>query len=172
MTSEFIVRFANMQDSTAVTALLEASYASQLEGGYSQLILAKALPLMTKANPRLLGSDTYYVAQVGTELVGCGGWSKEAPGSGEVKDGIAHIRHVATHPNWLRHGIARSLMVRCFEKAAAAGISSLDCHSTLVAVDFYLATGFHIVGPMEMQLAPDISIDGMLLRRNLSGAQR
>jgi hypothetical protein len=58
MRSEFIVRVANMQDTVGVTALLEASYISQLEGGYSQLVLAKALPLMTRANPRLLGSGT------------------------------------------------------------------------------------------------------------------
>ena len=155
-----------MQDAAGVTALLEASYISQLEGGYSQLVLAKALPLMTRSNPRLLGSGTYYVAQAGTELVGCGGWSKEAPGSGEVKEGIAHIRHVATHPNWLRRGVGRNLMVRCFKEAIAAG------HSTLVAVDFYLATGFHIVRPMEMKLAPDISINGMLMRVELLSARR
>ena len=112
MTTEFIVRVANMQDAAGVTALLEASYISQLEGGYSQLVLAKALPLMTRSNPRLLGSGTYYVAQAGTELVGCGGWSKEAPGSGEVKEGIAHIRHVATHPNWLRRGVGRGQLSR------------------------------------------------------------
>jgi hypothetical protein len=63
-------------------------------------------------------------------------------------------------------------MVRCFDEAAAAGMSSLDCHSSLVAVDFYLAMGFHIVGPMEMKLALDISIDGMLMRVDLLSAGR
>jgi hypothetical protein len=47
------------------------------------------------------------------------------------------------------------------------GISSLECHSSLVAVDFYLATGFRVVEPIEMKLTPDISIDGMLMRRSL-----
>jgi N-acetylglutamate synthase-like GNAT family acetyltransferase len=79
----------------------------------------------------------------------------------------AHIRHFATHPDWLRLGIARTLLLRCFREANMTGISSLECHSSLVAVDFYLATGFRVVEPIEMKLTPDISIDGMLMRRSL-----
>jgi GNAT superfamily N-acetyltransferase len=156
-----------LQDGAEVTALLEASYTKQLEGAYSPQVLARALPMMTKANPRLLGSGTYYVAQADTQLVGCGGWSIEAPGSGEIREGTAHVRHFATHPDWLRHGIGRTLLLRCFSEATVAGINSLECHSTLVAINFYLATGFKVVGPMEMKLTADISIDGMLLRREL-----
>jgi GNAT superfamily N-acetyltransferase len=164
----FSIRIANLHDAAEVTALLEASYASQLRNCYRPEVLAKALPLMTKANPRLLGSGTYYVAQAETELVGCGGWSNEAPGTREMTEGTAHIRHVATHPGWLRHGIGRRLLFRCFEEAASLGIGNLQCHSTVVAVDFYLAVGFQVVGPLEMRLAPDISIDGVLLRRALT----
>jgi N-acetylglutamate synthase-like GNAT family acetyltransferase len=132
---------------------------------------------MTKANPRLLGSGTYHVAGTGTELVGCGGWSRKAPGSGEITDGTAHIRHVATHPTWLRQGVGRRLRFRCFDEAASAGVSNLECHSTVVAVDFYVATGFKMVAPLLMKLALDISIldisildisiDGVLLHRPL-----
>lgn len=84
MTTAFSVRVANVDDAPGVSALLEASYTQQLAVGYRAEVLARALPLMTKANPRLLKSGTYYVAQAGTQLVGCGGWSKEAPGLGEI----------------------------------------------------------------------------------------
>jgi GNAT superfamily N-acetyltransferase len=167
VTSAFSIRNSNLQDASDISALLEASYASQLEGSYSPGVLARALPLMTKANPRLLGSGTYYVAETGTELVGCGGWSREAPGSGEITEGTAHIRHVATHPRWLRQGVGRRLLVHCFHEAASAGVSNLECHSTVVAVDFYVAIGFKVVAPLLMKLAPNISIDGVLLRRPL-----
>jgi GNAT superfamily N-acetyltransferase len=163
----FSLRIANLDDAAAVTALLEASYTKQLANGYGPEVLAKALPFMTRANPRLLASGTYYVAEAPNQLVGCGGWSREPAGSREIKEGLAHIRHVATHPDWLQRGIGRTVLSRCFREAAMAGIRSLECHSTLVAVDFYLATGFTIVGPLQMKLAPESSIDGVLLRRNL-----
>jgi N-acetylglutamate synthase-like GNAT family acetyltransferase len=162
----FSVRIANVDDAREVSTLLEASYPSQLLAGYSPDVLAKALPLMVRANPRLLASGTYYVAETATQLVGCGGWTKEAPGSGETKDGTAHIRHVATHPDWLRQGIGRALLLRCFRDAAAAGVSRLECHSTLVAVHFYQAVGFTIVGSLEMKLAPEVCIEGVHLRRD------
>jgi GNAT superfamily N-acetyltransferase len=168
VTLAYSIRISNLQDVLEITALLKASYTSQLEGSYSPQVLARALPLMTKANPRLLGSGTYYVAETKTELVGCGGWSREAPGSGEITKGTAHIRHVATHPRWLRQGVGRSLLVRCFHEAASAGVSNLECHSTIIAVDFYVAIGFKVVAPLLIQLATDISIDGVLLRRTLS----
>jgi N-acetylglutamate synthase-like GNAT family acetyltransferase len=169
VTAVFSVRIANVDDAGEVSALLEASYTRQLADGYSPEMLAKALPLMVKANPRLLASGTYYIAQTAAQLVGCGGWTKEAPGSGEIKDGTGHIRHVATHPDWLRHGIGSTILLRCFHDAAVAGLMSLECHSTLVAVGFYTALGFTIIGPLAMKLAPDVSIQGVLLRRNLLG---
>jgi N-acetylglutamate synthase-like GNAT family acetyltransferase len=167
MISNFSVRVADLRDMTAVNSLLAASYSKLLQRKYGPQMLARALPIITKANPVLLASGTYYLTQIGGVLVGCGGWSKEAPGSGELKGGMAHIRHFATHPDWLRRGIARTLLLRCFREASMAGISSLECHSSSVAVDFYLATGFRVVGPMEMKLTPHISIDGVLMRRSV-----
>jgi hypothetical protein len=74
----------------AVTSLLEASYSNLLAPRYNPEALAKALPLMTKANIRLLASQTFYLAHADDQLVGCGGWSREAPGSAEINDGTAH----------------------------------------------------------------------------------
>jgi|GEM_PF-338376 N-acetylglutamate synthase-like GNAT family acetyltransferase len=170
VTTHFSVRIGNIDDAPAVSALLKASYTEQLSASYSPDVLARALPLMTRANPRLLNSGTYYVAHTETQLVGCGGWSMEAPGSNLIQEGNAHIRHVGTHPDWLRHGIARALLLRCFRDAATAGLTTLECHSTLGAVSFYVAMGFSVVGSMEMQLAPEIAIDGVLLRRELPDA--
>ena len=160
----FSLRVANIDDAPAVSALLEASYTGQLAVGYAPEVLVRALPLMTKANPRLLKSGTYYVAEADDQLVGCGGWSKEAPGTHEITEGMGHIRHVATHPGWLRRGIGRALLLRCFREATLAGISTLECHSTLVAVDFYAAAGFKVIGQKTIDLTSDIAIDGMLLR--------
>lgn len=66
---------------------------------------------MAKANPVLLASWTYYVAeQRSGELVGCGGWAIPSPGSGEIVEGEAHLRHFAVRPEWARRGIGSALM--------------------------------------------------------------
>ena len=91
--------------------------------GYPAELLARAVPLMARANPALLRCGTYYLAQ-GPEgdVLGCGGWTFERPGAaGEPRDrSLGHIRHFATHPKWVRHGVGRALFARC----AAFRISS------------------------------------------------
>ena len=53
---------------------------------------------MTQANATLISARTYYLAVSDNGLVvGCGGWTRERPGSGEVEPALAHIRHFATH---------------------------------------------------------------------------
>lgn len=125
MTSAFSIRVANLQDTDAVTSLLEASYSNLLTSRYGPEVLAKALPIMTKANTRLLTSQTFYLAHGGEQLVGCGGWSREAPGSGEIKEGTAYVRHFAMHPDWLRRGVGRSLLSRCLEETVKLGIRAV-----------------------------------------------
>ena len=48
---------------TDAVALLVASYSSLLIDRYDSDTLPGALPLLTKANPTLLASSTYYVAE-------------------------------------------------------------------------------------------------------------
>jgi GNAT superfamily N-acetyltransferase len=98
---------------------------------------------MTIAQPTLLRSGTYYLAETsGGILVGCGGWSIERPGSGEVLAGVAHIRHFCVHPEWTRQGVGRALYTRCRDDARDFGVTVLECYSTLNGEPFYAALGF------------------------------
>jgi N-acetylglutamate synthase-like GNAT family acetyltransferase len=169
MAERFCLRVAGPIDGPAVSALLEASYTKLLAIDYEPDLLAKLLPLVTKANSQLLASENFYVAQ--TQLghfIGCGGWSREQPGSGEIRQGEAHIRHFTTHPNWIRRGVGRALLNRCVQDAKTAAVKVLECHSSLSAVDFYRASGFVAIRPIDMQSSPDVCIPGILLRRELS----
>jgi N-acetylglutamate synthase-like GNAT family acetyltransferase len=122
------IRIARPSDSDAVSALLEASYSTLLAARYDHEMLSRALPLMTRANPTLLASGTYYVAESDQgNLVGCGGWTTARPGGGEIIEGEAHIRHFATHPEWVGRGIGTSLLARCFSDARPLGIRKLHC---------------------------------------------
>ena len=156
-------------DGPAVSSLLEESYTKLLAIDYEPDLLAKLLPLVTKANSQLLASGNFYVAytQPG-HFIGCGGWSREQPGSNEIRQGEAHIRHFATHPNWIRRGVGRALLNRCMQDAKNASVKVPQCHSSLSAVDFYRASGFVVIRPIDMQSSPDVSTPGVLLRRELS----
>jgi GNAT superfamily N-acetyltransferase len=107
------------------------TYPVLFSGAYSAEVLVLALPLLTRSNPRLLPSGTFHVAKNDNgEIVGCGGWSFERPGSGEVVAGMGHIRHFATHPDWTRRGIGRALLSRCIGQAIEPGVGILECQSS------------------------------------------
>ena len=114
-----------------------------MRGAYEDSVLDAVLPVMTVAQPALLQSGTYYVAEAaeGT-VVGCGGWTKERPGSGEVSPRLAHIRHFGVHPEWTRQGVGRALYARCRDDAKNAGVNKFECYSSLNGESFYAALGF------------------------------
>lgn len=137
------VRIATPEDSDSVTALLQASYETLLRGAYDDELLDKVLPAMTRAQPGLLASETYYVAALEQDLfAGCGGWTRERPDDGEISPGIGHIRHFAVHPRCARRGVGRAIYERCRSDAASAGLRKFECYSSLNGEPFYAALGF------------------------------
>jgi GNAT superfamily N-acetyltransferase len=168
MPAGYLIRTASPEDSDPVQSLLEASYPTLFRPFYSDEALAAALPLMTKANPRLLASGNYFVAETGTrEIVGCGGWSHERPGSGALEDRLGHVRHFATHPDWVRKGIGRALLARSIETARAEGIKCLECNSSLAAEAFYRALGFETVGPVDVDMGGSVRFPGIIMQMAL-----
>ena len=155
-------------DTDAVSILLEISYSRLLASSYDGNTLEQALPFMVKANPTLLASGTYHVAEVepGT-LVGCGGWTPTKPGSGEIVEGEGHIRHFAVHPDWINRGIGTALLTRCITDAGSIGIHKLHCSSTLNAEPFYRASGFRTIGLIDVRIGPDIEFPAVLTKRKI-----
>ena len=157
MTKDYTIRTATLKDAEVVTTLLTACYPVLMKGAYDAEVLACALPLMTKANPKLLASDTFYVAQSNDgRIIGCGGWTHERPGTGEIEQGLAHIRHFATHPDWLGQGVARKLFEKCQTEASTQGAVQLECFSSLNAEGFYGAMGLKRQNVFDVQMGPDV----------------
>lgn len=157
LTKETIsIRIARPEDEAVLSALIAASYATLEDDRYDLSQLAKAQELMSKANPKLLASGTYFIAEIDGVAGACGGWTFEKPGSDEVEDGVAHIRHFATHPNYLRRGLALMLIERCLSEAKAQGARLMKTQSTLPAERFYASAGFSRVGPIEVAMGPGV----------------
>ncbi|RAI45369.1 GNAT family N-acetyltransferase [Rhodoplanes roseus] len=166
-TTNVSIRSAHPDDAPALGALLTESYTALLAPRYEAGLLSRALPLMTRANPRLLACGTYYVAETANgALVGCGGWTAERPGTGTLTDGEAHIRHFATHPARVGTGIGTRLLEHCIGESARAGFRPLLCFSTLNAETFYRRSGFLPIAPLAVPLTADVSLPAVLMRRD------
>ncbi|MGC1952071.1 MAG: hypothetical protein WA970_05770 [Gammaproteobacteria bacterium] len=60
---EYLIRVAGPGDAAAVTALLNESYPLLMSQAYDKATFAAALEVMTTANPKLLASGTFYLAE-------------------------------------------------------------------------------------------------------------
>jgi GNAT superfamily N-acetyltransferase len=163
---KIIIRAATPDDQESLSELLAASYA-ELKGSYDPHGFDAALPLMSRANPKLLASGTYYIAAIDGAAAGCGGWTIEKPGTGEIVEAVGHIRHFATHPAYLRRGVARRLLEHCLEEARRAGIRTMMSQSTLPAEAFYASVGFHRVGAIQVEMGQGLILPAIGMRLDL-----
>jgi predicted N-acetyltransferase YhbS len=145
-------RLASELDATSVDLVLQSSYGSLMKESYEAALLERVLPAMTKANPALLSSGTYFVAMCDTDIVACGGWTAQRPGTGEIVAKLGHVRHLATHPGWVRQGIGKAIYSMCELQAVASGIETFEVLASLNALPFYGSIGFDLVRRIELPM--------------------
>lgn len=167
MQETMTIDVATPGDLAAVDALLARSYPVLLKPHYPPSVLVMAVPLIARANPRLLASGTYFLAKIGDEVVGAGGWTFAAPGGGAGRAALGHVRHVVTDHRRVRQGIGRALMDTVFSTARAGGVRRLACQATRTAVPFYEAMGFVLRGELQVPLRPGISFPALAMLRKL-----
>lgn len=159
------VRTAEISDAAGVQRVFLASYPSLMAKAYDEDLLRRALPLITRPNERLLNSGTYYVAETGGQIVGCGGWTHEEPGGSARELGIAHIRHFAVSSDNIGQGIGRALFDRCEIDARAEHIRLFKCYASRNAAGFYAALGFKLCGEIEVQMPANVRFPSLLMER-------
>ena len=160
------IRPATPADAGAVALVSSASFSRLYRGWYPEDLLDAALPILGKANPDLLASGTYYVAELDGHIVGCGGWSERLPG-GEHDPAMGHIRHMATHPDFLMRGVGRALIERCLTDASERELRAFECKSSFPAEAFYARLGFRRIGLFELALPGGVMFPGVRMLRDL-----
>ena len=124
-----------------------------MQPAYDAELLNQVLPRMTEAQPNLLQCGSYYVAEAPDgAVVGCGGWTKERPGSGDTEVEVGHIRHFGVDPGWIRRGIGSALYARCKSDAQAAGVTRFECYASLNGEAFYAALGFRRLDRIDVDM--------------------
>src|SRR5262245_27537455 len=157
---EYLIRAAQTHDSPAISALIASSARGLSRQDYNEEQIEAAVTSIFGVDSELISDGTYFVAEAGDELVGCGGWSRrrtlfggDQAASREVgfldpaKD-AAKIRAFFVHPNWARRGVGQALLERCEQEAQAAGFRALELMSTLPGLNFYRAMGYEASAPI------------------------
>lgn len=161
------VRPATPLDIAAVDAMLARSYGPLLRADYPPSALVVALPRMARAQPQLLASGHYFLAEEEGAILGAGGWSWAAPGDGRRVPRLGHVRHVATDSRAVRRGVGRAVMEAVLDDARESGMERLSCLSTLTAVPFYRAMGFTEVWPVTLSFGAPIAFPAVEMTRDL-----
>ncbi len=157
------LRTATEADIGPVDRLLSQSYTKLLKSDYPPSVQVTAIPLISRANPALVASGTYYVAESETgEILGAGGWTRSIKGPA-----VADVRHLVTHHRHLRRGIARRVLLGVFSEARLAGARRLDCLATRTAVPFYESMGFSVDAKVTIGLRPGIDFPAVRMLRDL-----
>jgi GNAT superfamily N-acetyltransferase len=157
----FVIRAARPDEVPALEALIEASARALSRGFYSDTEMEAAIAHVFGVDSDLISDGTYLVAQDGTAIVGCGGWSRRrvlfggdrfaARESGFLDPAIdpARIRAFFVAPGRERRGIATALLEACEKGAAAAGFSRMALMATLPGVPFYSAHNYAGAEPID-----------------------
>lgn len=136
-----------MEDVHDINRLFTASWRTLLTDCYDSDLISKTLPALeaVRAN-ELLSCGTYYVVlhPQSKDIVGAGGWTLAHPI--DTGTDYPHVRHVATHPDYLRQGIAKTIWEQCWsdivQQQSGSSATTVEVLSTIAAKPYYERLGF------------------------------
>jgi predicted N-acetyltransferase YhbS len=188
-TEAWSLRLAREADVPAIEALIPASVrvlqmpyysAAQMEAALSDAIFG--------VDRQLIRDGTYFVAEWGDVIVGCGGWSRRRTLSGgdrgrtgedELLDpqrDAARVRAFFVHPDWARRGIGHSIMTACEKAIFKAGFREVVIVATLAGEQLYATFGYRVEArydlPMSHGLGLPVGADGQSVIVPLSAWER
>jgi GNAT superfamily N-acetyltransferase len=159
---------------------MRASILSLFPHFYDARQTASAAVYIGDLDSTLVEDGTYFVHEVGDEIVACGGWSRRDKlytGSGAA-DGDARLLDPATEParvramfvreDWTRRGLGRAILDSCERAARAEGFATLALMATLPGEPLYRAFGFRETGRTLVALPDGVSLAGVAMERPIA----
>jgi GNAT superfamily N-acetyltransferase len=165
MTETFALRLATEEDIPALHTLIEASVRGLQINDYTQAQMNGALGTVLGLDTQLIQDRTYFVAEAGGKLAGCGGWSRRKTlfgadrGPGREPELLnpatdaAKVRAIFVHPEFARRGLGTLILKRVEDEAAAEGFTRYEMGSTLTGVALYRLKGYTEVERIAVPLA-------------------
>lgn len=174
------LRPAHPEDIPALSRLIEASVRGLGRQNYNPQQIESSLKYIFGVDTRLIEDGTYYVVEIGDQIVGAGGWSRRKTlyGGDRTKDETgdnlldpardpAKIRAFYVHPDWARQGIGRQIMSACQDAAGWAGFTRLELLATLTGAPLYAACGFKVVERVEVELPDGVVLPTLRMAKYL-----
>ena len=176
----FSLRKASLPDRPELELLIAESARGLSGADYTQTQIEAALGTAFGVDSELIRDGTYFAAEAGGALVGCGGWSRrktlfggdrQAGRASELLDPVhdaARIRAFFVRPDWARRGVGRALLARCEAEAVAEGFRAAQLLATLPGQRLYRALGYVGEEPVEHTLCGGILILFVPMQKQLA----
>jgi GNAT superfamily N-acetyltransferase len=166
---QFALRAATLEDRAAIRVVIERS-ARGLSAEYRSEQIEAALQAAFGVDSQLITDGTYFVAEAGGRIAGCGGWSKRRTLFGgdaradrdagllDPAADAAKIRAFFIDPDFARQGLGSILLAHCEAMAHAAGFRRYEMMATLPGLKLYLARGYLPGAQIDYPVAPGLTL--------------
>lgn len=174
-----LLRLATLDEAAGIDALMKASTRDLFPNFYDSRQTESSMQHIAAVDRMLIEDGTYFVAEVGGELVACGGWSRRDKlytGSG-AGEGAARLLDPATEParvramfvrsDWTRRGLGRRILEACEAAARAKGFRKLALVSTLPGLPLYERYGFRVLERVDISMPDGVTIGGAAMEKRI-----
>jgi GNAT superfamily N-acetyltransferase len=173
-------RLARTEDGPRIAELMRTSVLELFPRCYDARQIASAVVHIARLDALLVEDGTYFVHEVGDEIVACGGWSRRnkrfaGEGAGVDDDRIldprsepARVRAMFVRGDWTRRGLGRAILESCARDARAEGFGMLELGATLPGEPLYRAFGFREVDRFDLVTPDGVALECVRMRRPLT----
>jgi GNAT superfamily N-acetyltransferase len=173
------LRKATAADIPELELLIARSARGLSKGDYRPAQIEGALRGAFGVDTQLLTDETYFVAEDGGRIIGCGGWSfRSTLFGGDARAGrdssaldpavqAAKIRAFFIDPEFARCGIGSLLLAHCERAARARGFVRVELMATLPGVKLYAARGYSGGAKVRFDLGSGESIEFIPMQKLL-----
>jgi len=177
---EITIRVATMEDIPALRELIPESARRLSQGYYTPQQIESAIKYIFGVDTQLIADETYYIAEAGGQILGCGGWSKRKTLYGgdqmkaeqdpllDPKADAGRIRAFFIHPDWARRGIGRRIIEACEEAAKTDGFTRMELGATLPGEPLYTAMGYEVTDQFDIPMGDGTTLPCAHMMKELS----
>jgi GNAT superfamily N-acetyltransferase len=170
-------RLATHSDAPHIAALMRASVLELFPRFYDERQTRSAATYIAHVDRTLIDDQTFFVHEVGHQIVACGGWSKRdrlytgsEPGGEDARlldpaTEPARVRAMFVRADWTRRGLGRAILSACERAAYQAGFRTLALMATLPGVPLYRSFGFTTIAPATVTMPDGVSINALTMQR-------